>query len=67
MQWTRHWPYLTNRRRDDDNLNASLKHARDGIAHAGLIKNDAGFSQQVPTQVVVAVNHRVELRLLRIS
>ena len=38
------------RKRDDDNLNAALKWARDGFADAGIVRDDSDFSQLTPLQ-----------------
>jgi len=49
------------RRRDRDNLLASMKAAFDGLADAGLVTNDAGFTY-LPVRVEVdKANPRVEL------
>lgn len=40
------------RRRDRDNLLASLKAAFDGIADAGLVENDAGLTH-LPVHIVI--------------
>lgn len=53
----------TERRRDADNLLASLKAAFDGLADAGVVQNDAGFTH-LPVRVEIdRKNPRVELEI----
>lgn len=51
------------RRRDKDNLMASLKPAWDGIADAGVVTDDAGLTQLPPRLEVDRENPRVEITL----
>lgn len=51
------------RRRDADNLAASLKAQLDGIADAGVVANDAGFTHLPPRLLVDRENPRVELTI----
>lgn len=44
--------FTTNRRRDGDNWNASIKNAIDGIADGGLVKNDTTITL-LPPKIVV--------------
>lgn len=54
--------YLKVRREHDaDNLAASLKAAWDGLADAGLVTNDKGFTHLPPIVLIDRVNPRVEL------
>lgn len=56
--------YLPDRRqRDADNLAASLKSYWDGIATAGIVQNDAGFTHSPPRLLVDRENPRVELTI----
>lgn len=55
--------FSTKRRRDADNLLASLKAAFDGLRDAGVINDDAGLEHQ-PVQVAIdKQNPRVELEV----
>lgn len=55
--------FKQNRRRDKDNLLAMLKNAFDGIADAGVVANDSGFTH-LPVQIEIDREHpRVELRI----
>lgn len=65
MQPTFYWP--DKRRRDDDNAASSLKAARDGIADAGLVRDDSTIKALPPTFEVDRENPRVEIRLTPIS
>lgn len=58
--------FKVNRRRDDDNLSASLKAAWDGIADAGVVINDAGFTHMPPLVFTDKRRPRVELKLLEV-
>lgn len=72
---TAYWPIAvieprfyvaTNRRRDRDNLAASLKAARDGIADAGLVANDTDLRNIDPEIIVDKTTApRVELWIKR--
>jgi len=53
------------RRRDDDNLIASLKSARDGLVDAGLLDDDAGVTTLPPIQLIDRDRPRVELTITR--
>lgn len=55
--------FVARRRRDRDNLLASLKAAFDGLADAGLVANDAGMTH-MPTEIYIdADNPRVEIEI----
>jgi Holliday junction resolvase RusA-like endonuclease len=49
------------RRRDGDNLLASLKPAFDGLADAGIVTNDAGLRHMPVEQRLDRANPRVEI------
>jgi Holliday junction resolvase RusA-like endonuclease len=53
--------FRTQRRRDRDNLLASLKPAFDGIADAGVVANDAGMIHMPVEQYVDRIDPRVEI------
>jgi len=53
--------FRTRRRRDRDNLLASLKAAFDGIADARVVANDAGMIHMPVEQYVDRKNPRVEI------
>lgn len=53
--------FRNRRRRDGDNLLASLKPAFDGIADAGVVANDSGMIHMPVEQYVDRKNPRVEL------
>ena len=56
--------YLPDRRRRDmDNLAASLKAAWDGIADAGIVQNDSGLYHHPPEMRVDKANPRVEIEV----
>ena len=57
--------HATNRRRDKDNALASLKSHFDGIADAGVVANDAGFTYAPVVLAVDADNPRVEIRITK--
>jgi crossover junction endodeoxyribonuclease RusA len=57
----------TNRKRDKDNLLASMKAAMDGFADAGVIVNDSGFEYASPRLHVDKENPRVVVTILRID
>ena len=52
-------------RRDRDNLLASLKSAFDGIADAGIVRDDANFTYYPVGIEVDRENQRVEIRIER--
>ena len=56
-----HFYFRVNRRRDPDNLAACLKSARDGLADAGLVKNDMFIANAEPVVGIDKKNPRVEL------
>jgi len=56
-----HFFFRTKHKHDSDNLNASLKSARDGLADAGLVKNDWTIRNAEPVVAVDKTNPRVEL------
>ena len=49
------------RQRDGDNANASLKHATDGIACAGIVENDSGITHLPAVFKIDRENPRVEI------
>jgi crossover junction endodeoxyribonuclease RusA len=51
------------RRRDHDNLSASLKAAWDGIVDAGILIDDAGLRHETITVVVDRERPRVEITI----
>ena len=53
--------FRTRRRRDRDNLLASLKPAFDGIADARVVANDAGMIHMPVEQYVDRTDPRVEI------
>jgi len=53
--------FRNRRRRDRDNLLASLKPAFDGLADAGVVGNDSGMVHMPVEQYVDRTNPRVEL------
>jgi Holliday junction resolvase RusA-like endonuclease len=56
-----HFFFKVNRTHDNDNLNASLKAARDGLADAGLVKDDTSIRNVEPVVAVDKNDPRVEL------
>jgi Holliday junction resolvase RusA-like endonuclease len=58
---TSHFFFRTRRRRDRDNLLASLKPAFDGIADARVVANDAGMIHMPVEQYVDRIDPRVEI------
>lgn len=55
------------RRRDRDNLAASLKAGWDGIADAGVVENDAGITH-LPVRIEVdAARPRVEITITQVE
>lgn len=55
----------TNRNRDEDNFEARMKAARDGMADAGIVTNDRYFRMQRPTMQVDKENPRVVVEISR--
>ena len=55
--------HRTARRRDGDNLLASLKAAFDGIAEAGIVANDSGMTHLPTIQRIDTRNPRVEITI----
>jgi len=53
------------RRRDDDNLIASLKSARDGLVDAGLLADDVGLTTLPIRRGIDRNNPRVELTITK--
>lgn len=51
------------RKRDQDNLSASLKAAYDGIADAGIVENDSGLSHERALFAVDGKKPRVEITI----
>ena len=62
-----HFYFRVNRRRDPDNLAACLKSARDGLADAGLVKNDTNIRNAEPVVEIDPDNPRVELWITRVT
>lgn len=58
-----HWYFKANRLHDDDNLIAWLKSTCDGIADAGIVANDRGFTHLKPIVGVDAKDPRVVLTI----
>ena len=56
-----------NRRRDDDNLIASLKSYRDGLVDGGLLADDVGVITLPPERHIDRANPRVELTLTKLE
>jgi len=59
--------HTTNRRRDDDNLIASLKPYRDGIADSGLLDDDVGVVTLPPLKCIDRENPRVEITITQLE
>jgi len=59
--------FRTRRRRDRDNLLASLKPAFDGIADARVVTNDSGMIHMPVEQYVDRVDPRVEITMEALS
>ena len=55
--------FKTSRRRDGDNLLASLKPAFDGLVDAGVLVDDSGITHLPVTVKIDKENPRVELRI----
>jgi Holliday junction resolvase RusA-like endonuclease len=55
--------FNTNRRRDKDNISASLKYAFDSLQHAKLIENDNGLEQGT-VEIVYDKNATPVVRLI---
>jgi len=53
--------FRVRRKRDGDNLNASLKHALDGLADAGIVADDNAFVLLPPT---VEIGDRLGVKLV---
>jgi Holliday junction resolvase RusA-like endonuclease len=62
-----HFYFRVKRRRDPDNLAASLKAARDGLADAGLVKNDCNIRNAEPVVHIDKDNPRVELWIRKLK
>jgi len=58
--------FKTRRRRDRDNLLASLKAAFDGLADAGLVADDSGLIHMPVEQYIDRADPRVELVVERV-
>jgi len=58
--------FKTRRRRDRDNLLASLKPAFDGLADAGLVVDDSGLIHMPVEQHIDRTDPRVELVVDRV-
>ena len=56
-----HYFFRVNRRRDGDNATASCKAIFDGLADAGLVKNDSQLRHLPPVFAVDKKNPRLEL------
>ena len=59
------WYFKTNRRRDRDNLLASMKSAFDGLADGGVVEDDAGFVHLPPVIKVDKEQPRVVITVER--
>lgn len=57
--------HSSNRRRDTDNLLASLKAAFDGIAEAGIVANDSGITHLPVVRLVDTETPRVQIEIVR--
>ena len=62
-----HFYFRVNRRHDPDNLAACLKSARDGLADAGLVKNDMFIINAEPVVGIDKKNPRVELWIRKLK
>lgn len=56
-----HWFFRERRRRDSDNLTASLKAAMDGLTDAGVWLDDSGVTPLPPVIAYDAADPRVEI------
>jgi len=56
-----HWFFRERRRRDSDNLTASLKAAMDGLTDAGVWLDDSGVKPLPPVIAYDAADPRVEI------
>jgi crossover junction endodeoxyribonuclease RusA len=56
--------FATNRRRDKDNLLASLKAAFDGLVDAGIVEDDAGVSHAPMTLKTIEESVTLKVRCL---
>ena len=59
------WYHPDRRRRDRDNLQASLKAAFDGIADAGIVDNDSGLIHLPAALEIDRQNPRVEITIAK--
>jgi hypothetical protein len=57
--------FATNRGRDMDNANASLKKHQDGIAMAGLVTNDKVITPLPPVMLIDKDRPRVEITITK--
>ena len=57
--------FSTRRRRDRDNLVASLKHYLDGLADAGLVENDRGFATPIVSEEIDSEVPRVQITVTK--
>lgn len=64
---TARFHFATRRRRDKDNLLASLKAAFDGLADAGVVLDDSGISHRVEIGDPDPANPRVEITVRGIA
>ncbi len=55
--------FATERTRDKDNAQASLKAAFDGIADAGIVTNDSAFTHRIEIGESDKANPRVEITI----
>jgi len=62
-----HFYFRVKRVRDPDNLAACLKSARDGLADAGLVKNDCNIRNAEPVVGIDKKNPRVELWITKLK
>lgn len=58
--------HRTKAKRDDDNLNGSLKAYRDGIADAGVVRDDHDMKNLEPIQLIDKEKPRVEITVTEV-
>lgn len=61
------WYFQARRKHDEDNLLAWLKPSLDGIAEAGVVENDHGFTHTRPTVGVDRLKPRVVVTVAEIE
>jgi len=57
--------HASNRRRDNDNLNASLKSAQDGLVDGGLLSDDEHVTPLPPVKLIDRDRPRVEITITK--